>query len=137
MKKKYFSKEEILAARREQRRLKRSDPSLKEKFLDKHKSNGCWEWLGQKWESGYGYVRKTIDHKIKHISAHRYFYTLYKGPFPEELDVLHKCDNPSCVNPDHLFLGTHSDNMKDMYNKQRRNVSGINNPNYKHGKYVK
>lgn len=105
--------------------------SLKENYLNKL-DNGCWEWIGSKWKSGYG---KIMENR-KYISAHRYFYRLYKGDFDPQLDVLHSCDNPSCVNPDHLQLGTHSDNMKDMYSKGRRTQAGKHNANYKHGKYT-
>lgn len=105
----------------------------KERYVNKKATNGCWEWLGCKWKSGYGYLRPNKQY----ISAHRYFYVLYNADIPEGLDVLHRCDNPSCVNPEHLWLGTHSDNMKDAYAKGRRTSEGKHNGNYKHGKYVR
>jgi hypothetical protein len=71
--------------------------------------NGCWEWLAQTDERGYG--RVTV--KGKKIFAHRFSYELFVGP-AADLFVLHSCDNPSCVRPDHLRLGTHADNMADM-----------------------
>lgn len=95
--------------------------------------DGCWEWKGQFWRTGYGYTR----HGGKAQGAHRYMYKLYHGDFDPTLDVLHSCDNIKCVNPNHLFLGTHSDNMKDMYKKKRRSQRGQLNGNYKTGKYIK
>ena len=71
----------------------------------------CWIWVGPKHRQGYGYHKQMM--------AHRYSYKLYKGEFPKEMHVCHTCDNPSCVNPNHLFLGTHKDNMRDMYAKNR------------------
>src|SRR6266851_3776781 len=69
----------------------------------------CWFWLGvvQKHEKSIGYGL------FGSLYAHRVAYELYRGPIPEGLQVLHHCDNPRCVNPDHLFLGTSHDNKKD------------------------
>jgi hypothetical protein len=55
----------------------------------------------------------------KMLKAHRASYSLFVEPIPNNMHVLHRCDVPSCVNPSHLFLGTHSDNMKDMWDKER------------------
>lgn len=76
---------------------------------------GCWIWSGRVNEKGYGLA---IRHR-KHERAHRISYELKKGPIPENLMVLHKCDLPSCVNPDHLFLGTALDNTTDAVIKGR------------------
>ena len=135
MKKKYTTKEELLEARRQRRYLTSyNNQILREKDIERIPIGGCWLWTGTKWKSGYGYFRK--DKKIQ--TAHRYFYSLYKGNFDPNLCVLHVCDNPSCVNPEHLFLGTHTDNMRDMTAKGRhRNCKGEKNPNYKHGNYIK
>lgn len=77
------------------------------------RSGECWIWNGSKQSGGYGQI--SINNKM--IYAHRYSFYLANGFYPKE--VLHTCDNPSCVNPQHLRGGTHQDNMKDMANKGR------------------
>lgn len=88
-----------------------------ERFHEKYiKSNdGCWNWIGTKIKSGYGHL--SVKRKL--ILAHRFSYELYFGVFDKNLDVLHKCDNPSCVNPYHLWLGTDKDNSLDCRLKGR------------------
>lgn len=77
---------------------------------------GCWIWLGARDQYGYG---KLGSHGRHMLSAHRLFYTFYKGEIPEGMSVCHKCDTPPCVNPDHLFLGTPLDNARDRERKGR------------------
>jgi HNH endonuclease len=92
-------------------------PSLEERFWPKvEKTDGCWYWTASCDPCGYGHF--SIDGKLH--SAHRVSWELAYGPIPDRLDVLHKCDNPPCVRPDHLFLGTHTDNMVDMISKGRK-----------------
>ena len=79
------------------------------------KSGDCWLWKSSKFKSGYGIF--TINKKP--FRAHRIAFELFKMPIPPGLHVLHKCDTPACVNPEHLFLGTHQDNMTDMCKKGR------------------
>ena len=76
---------------------------------------GCWEWTGNKSSTGYG----IILFNGKHVGAHRVMWKVTYGEIEKNLCVCHHCDNPSCVNPKHLFLGTHQDNMKDCVNKKR------------------
>lgn len=80
-------------------------------------SNGCWEWVGHRLKKGYGQMR--CGKKL--VLAHRASWAAFKGEIPVGLFVLHKCDNPSCCNPEHLFLGTNADNMNDMVAKGRNN----------------
>lgn len=90
-----------------------------EKLVDKSDVEGCWNWRGRLSDKGYGKLR--VDGKLKR--AHRWAYELHHGPFDSALSVCHRCDNPSCVNPSHLFLGTHQDNMSDRRSKGRYHIS--------------
>lgn len=83
----------------------------------KDKVSGCWEWMGAKNPTGYGFIRKFSNK----VAAHRTAAELIIGRKTTKW-VLHKCDNPSCINPSHLFLGTVKDNVMDMVAKGR-NVS--------------
>lgn len=79
------------------------------------KTNRCWYWTGALNGRGYGNLR--VSGKCRY--AHRVSKELYHGPVPPELDVLHSCDTPHCVNPEHLTIGTHAENMADMVRKGR------------------
>lgn len=78
---------------------------------------GCWEWTGKRGARGYGYYRK--------VRVHRLSYWLEYGELPASLVVRHKCDNPICVRPDHLELGTQADNVHDMLRKGRGKCSRL------------
>ena len=87
------------------------------RFWDKvQKSQGCWEWQAAKNQRGYGAFSNKL---ITSRSAHRYSYTIHFGPIPDGLHVLHKCDNPSCVRPDHLSVGDHRQNMVESVVRNR------------------
>jgi hypothetical protein len=81
------------------------------------KGEGCWLWTGEVLHNGYGRIYHADGHKE---AAHRVAWRLVNGPIPADLSVCHHCDNPPCVRPDHLFLGTHADNMRDKVSKGRQ-----------------
>lgn len=113
-----------------------SSPALSAKtiarFMRKVDTSGdCWKWLGAKDEKGYGRFSVGGSHKPdgsrrnSMVAAHRFSYEAHVGPIPKSsgnvrMCVLHRCDNPACVRPDHLFVGTDLDNVRDMDRKGRR-----------------
>lgn len=102
-----------------------NDPSI---ILERYKidANGCWVWSATCFQFGHGRVKI----KSKDLKAHRVSWEYHKGPIPDGMFVLHTCDNPPCINPEHLFLGTQLENMRDMHSKNR-NVSSLGE---KHGR---
>ena len=87
------------------------------------KSDWCWEWIGHRKDTGYGrYPVRRVGSKWTSIGAHRVAWFLSFGDIPDGVCVLHKCDNPPCVRPEHLFLGSMADNVSDCMQK-RRHVS--------------
>ena len=100
----------------------RYERTLEERFnekVDKGESyllwQDCWLWTASKNEYGYGKI--MADGKVKH--AHRVAYELYVAPIPDGMLVCHHCDNPSCVNPEHLYIGSHSENIQDRDERGR------------------
>lgn len=102
-------------------------------------ATGCHLWQRYINPNGYGQTR-IGGRKGKNILAHRLSWVRQHGAIPDGMDVLHRCDNPRCVNVGHLFLGTHADNMADMKNKGRHRVGnlprGKDHWAYKHGRYA-
>jgi hypothetical protein len=87
-------------------------------------NSGCWLWLGAKHQK-FGYGKIGYDNR-KYQAAHRASYSVFNGEIPDGMLVRHKCDNPYCVNPDHLEVGTDADNMADMVRRGRSLKGGKN-----------
>lgn len=91
---------------------------LEERFFEKvKKGNECWTWMASKNNKGYG--------KLDQRYAHRISWEIHNGKIGEGLEVCHSCDNPICVNPRHLWLGTHKENMRDSVKKGRMFIPGL------------
>lgn len=84
-------------------------------------ASGCWEFTGFRLPKKYGKIQGYSRGKIE--LAHRFSWMLHFGPIPAGMNVCHRCDNPPCVNPNHLFLGTASDNQQDSMRKGRKHVN--------------
>jgi hypothetical protein len=78
----------------------------------------CWLWTAAKDHNGYG----TLKIAGRNVGAHRLSFEIHKGPIPPDQIICHRCDNPTCVNPEHLFSGTTQDNVDDKMNKGRANI---------------
>lgn len=101
---------------------KRKPRRTLENFLSNFKvGDGCWNWAGKTSPQGYGRFR--FQGSRQHL-AHRFSFETFKGRIPKGKHVCHTCDDPSCINPNHLFLGDHSDNMRDAWIKRRISTQG-------------
>ena len=97
--------------------------------VDMTEEDACWSWMGPKTDRGYG-VYAPLPGVL--LRTHRVAYALHNGGIDDAMLVCHRCDNPICCNPKHLFLGTGSDNMQDMVAKGRNKpISGERNPSAK------
>ncbi len=96
--------------------------------VDKKGPNDCWEWMAAKYPTGYGYIKRSNSRD--NVYAHRFVLELEGIDIPSGMFVCHHCDNKSCVNPSHLFIGTQQDNVDDMWRKGRGLV-GENHPQSK------
>lgn len=95
-----------------------------ERFMSKVvKTDSCWLWNAGKNYKDYGNFSVTIENKTKTYRAHRFIYEYINGPIAEGMLVCHSCDTPRCVNPDHLWLGSVSDNAMDCVNKKRHGMA--------------
>jgi hypothetical protein len=106
--------------------MSRKEPlvgSLEERFNKSYKINketGCWDWTRSLFKQGYAKIETNEKEKRVCLRAHRLSYSIYKGDIPKGMLVCHSCDNVKCVNPEHLWLGSHLDNINDCINKKRR-----------------
>ena len=107
--------------------MKRERTSLEDYFwarVEVGRKDECWAWIGT--VDRYGYGKIHLHRKTPIQKAHRVSWGVHNGPIPEGMCVLHHCDNPGCVNPAHLFLGTHGDNARDREMKHRGNHGKLN-----------
>jgi len=97
----------------------KSEPTIDRFWKYVNKTDTCWLWTGYIGRRRRGIIYPEGERKS--IAVHRFSYQHFVGPIPAGMYVCHHCDNPSCVRPDHLFLGTQTDNMRDMVKKGRSN----------------
>lgn len=102
------------------RRIGRPPEPVEDRFWRfVQKTPGCWLWTGSKNKQGYGHIKVCKNGKEANVRAHRLSWVIHCGAITNGLNVLHHCDNPPCIRPDHLFLGTALDNAQDKVQKGR------------------
>ncbi len=109
------------------------------KFISRYRSliydtDECIIWPLSKDIDGYGYDKLYKDKKNRTVKAHRAAYAIFKGEVPDNLLICHSCDNPSCINPKHLWIGTCKQNLDDRDRKGRLNIAPSHSYNIKHSK---
>ncbi|MCT7971173.1 HNH endonuclease signature motif containing protein [Laspinema olomoucense] len=119
-----MNKKSILLSERNRNSVQKTGEYISSRVIV-DKTTQCWNWVKSIGNDGYGKAKR----KGKTIRAHRLSYTFYKGEIPEGMFVCHSCDNPKCVNPEHLWLGSHYENEIDKTRKGRRSPSpGVSHP---------
>ena len=105
-------------------------PERFDQYVYPDPNSGCFIWAGGSDRRGYGKFTygSRVDGSRQQVLAHRYAYERVHGPVPAKLHICHKCDTPCCVNPEHLFLGTNADNLRDMSAKCRGRKSRLGLP---------
>lgn len=93
--------------------------------VNRAEAEACWSYCGYVSDRGYGVFGYTSGGRSVRVRAHRLAWELSRGEIPDGLSVLHRCDNPRCVNPSHLFLGSQKDNMHDAVRKGRKRAWGL------------
>lgn len=96
-------------------------------------ASGCWNWTGKIKEGRYGTIK--LD-RVREAYAHRVSWMLHHGPIPDGMCVCHHCDNPACVNPAHLFIGSKPDNISDMVSKSRQRGNMQPKTRDRHGRFA-
>ena len=110
---------------------------VEDRFWNKvSKTKNCWNWTAATNGHGYGYFRSSSKSNGNTV-AHRYSWQLHFGKIPKNMLVCHHCDNPLCVNPKHLFLGTHKTNAIDREKKGRSKIHGVQKLNVKQAREIR
>lgn len=107
-------------------RMEKTEAERFEEKVERITESGCWLWTGSLNNKGYGQFNGNY--------AHRKSYEMHVGPIPEGMNVLHRCDTPSCVRPSHLWAGSQLENIRDAKSKGRM-ATGARLPQFKHGRY--
>ena len=98
----------------------KAKPTAERLFSWVTKTDTCWLWIGRRNNNGYGLIgMRVTSMKWRTDLAHRVSWSIVNGPIPAKMCILHRCDTPLCVRPDHLFLGTQQENLADMRLKGR------------------